>query len=158
MKKLTAILSIIAAAAFIALASFVTVSANGGNNGDAAAQIANDDFYTESAYIHITSSGQQSGPDTLSFVGVNDKTTQVRVGDLFNKDTPLMKVHYTLKGQQLVIDKSDLPAGVSSYTVDVQDGANHVTATEVKNGQTRTRVGYAINKYSETLATTQINN
>ncbi|WP_461215332.1 hypothetical protein [Lacticaseibacillus sp. GG6-2] len=157
MKKLTAILSIIAVAAFVALASFVTVSANGGKTGDAAAQIANDDFYSQSAYVHITSSGQQSGPDTLSFVGVSDQTTQVRVADLFNTDAPLMKVNYTLKGQQLVIDKSDLPAGVSSYTVDIQDGANHVTATEVKNGQTRTRVGYAINKYSEVLATTQIN-
>ena len=157
MKKLIAMLFIVPIAAFAAVAGFVTVSANGGSSDDVSSRIANTNFYTQAAYMRISSSGQYTGADTLSFTGVADQKTQVRVPNLFSDDTKLMLVHYTMDGDTMVIDKADLPAGTTSYTIDVKDDANNVTATQVKDGQTRSRTGYAINKYSEVLATTQVN-
>lgn len=154
MKKFTAILTIVVLAAVVALASFVSVSANSKQAGDTAAQIQNDDFYTEASYVHLNGSGTQAGPDTLSFQGIKDRKTTVRVADLFDGQG-LLTVHYTAKGNVLTVDSADLPQGVTSYTVTVADNANHVVATEVKNGQSKTRTGYAINKYSEAMLSAQ---
>lgn len=152
MKKFALLIAVVAVAALVAIIQVVNVSAVSSTN-PAIAQIQNDDFYTPQAYINQKKTGINHGADTLSFAGVNDKASQVRIADLFSNDTnALNTVNYTVDGSTLVVDQSDLPAGVSAYSAQLNDDGTTITVREVKNGVTRTRSGSAVNRTNDQLS------
>ncbi|WP_461213637.1 hypothetical protein [Lacticaseibacillus sp. GG6-2] len=152
MKKFALLIAVVAVAALVAIIQVVNVSAVSSTN-PAIAQIQNDDFYTPQAYISQKNTGINHGADTLSFAGVSDKASQVQIADLFSNDTnALNTVNYTVDGSTLVVDQSDLPAGVSAYSAQLNDDGTTITVREVKNGVTRTRNGSAVNRTNDQLS------
>lgn len=160
MKKLTSIVSIVVVAAFLALIGVASVSANSRTGETVAERIQNQEFYSKAANIYgDRTTGVHYGPDVLSFSGLKASSDEMRVGDLFTTtQTPSLRlVHFTVAGNKLVVAPSDLPAGVSSYYLEVAKDENSVVLHETKNGVTRSLTGYAISEFSANLAQAEYN-
>lgn len=150
MKNFAMLIPVVIVAAVIAVLGTVSVSANS-DTTTATTSIQSSDYYTAQSYIDQSRTNVNTGADALSFTGVADKNTQLRIADLFNGGQ-LRTVDYSLSGDTLEVAEGDWPAGVSAYTATFNQSGSQLTIHEVKNGVTRTRVANAVNRTNAQLS------
>ncbi|MFD1670908.1 hypothetical protein ACFQ5M_02220 [Agrilactobacillus yilanensis] len=78
---------------------------------------------------------------TQTWLDFNDAAQTVTITDLFNsKETHT--VHYTRTDDKIFIRSSDLPTGVSAYTITIHDHATSISEQST-SGISRTQTAYA---------------